>query len=152
MQATTQSIVRYTAWLGLQGTVAVISLEQYYSAVNKFVRDHQQPIAVGELLTDSRRGLEMQHHRLLAADSRLPLLAPLALTMLDAVALLREHLTWASPTRHDITRFRAMHAVCTNYAFFRRAEAGVRCLTQNMTVDRPSGQTWLFIQKAKGDM
>jgi hypothetical protein len=59
MQATTQSIVRYIAWLGLQGTVAVISLEQYYSVVNKLVRDHQQPIAVGELLTDSRRGLEM---------------------------------------------------------------------------------------------
>jgi site-specific recombinase XerD len=57
MQATTQSIVRYTAWLGLQGTVAAASLQQYYSAINKFFR--QQPIAVGELLADARRGLEM---------------------------------------------------------------------------------------------
>jgi site-specific recombinase XerD len=42
LQATTQSIVRYTAWLGLQGTVAATSLQQYYSAINKFFRDHQQ--------------------------------------------------------------------------------------------------------------
>jgi site-specific recombinase XerD len=31
--ATTQSVVRYTAWLGLQGTVAAASLQQYYSAI-----------------------------------------------------------------------------------------------------------------------
>jgi hypothetical protein len=37
LQATTQSIVRYTAWLGLQGKVAATtSLHQYYSAINKF--------------------------------------------------------------------------------------------------------------------
>jgi site-specific recombinase XerD len=60
LQATTQSIVRYTAWLGLQGTVAAASLQHYYSAINKFFRDHQQqPIAVGELLADARRGLEI---------------------------------------------------------------------------------------------
>jgi hypothetical protein len=83
LKATAQSIVRYTAWLGLQGTVAAASLRQYYSAINKFFRDHQQqPIAVGELLADARRGLEMQQERLQAADSRLPLPAPLALTLL----------------------------------------------------------------------
>jgi hypothetical protein len=65
LQATTQSVVRYTAWLGLQGTVAVASLQQYYSAIYKFFRDHQEhPIAVGELLADARRGLELQHERL----------------------------------------------------------------------------------------
>jgi hypothetical protein len=80
LQATTQSIVRYTAWLGLQGTVAAVPLQQYYSAINKFFRDHQQqPIAVGELLADARSGLEMQQERLLAANSRLPLPAALAL-------------------------------------------------------------------------
>jgi hypothetical protein len=51
LQATTQSIVRYTAWLGLQGTVAATLLQQYSSVVNKLFRDHQrQPIAVGEVL------------------------------------------------------------------------------------------------------
>jgi hypothetical protein len=53
-------MVRYTAWLALLGTVAATSLQLYFSAVNKFFRDHQrQPIAVGELLADARRGLEM---------------------------------------------------------------------------------------------
>jgi hypothetical protein len=82
LQAITQSIVRYTAWLGLQGTVAAASLQQKYSAVSKFFRDHQrQPIAVGELLADARRGLEMHQQRLLVADPRLPLHAPLALAL-----------------------------------------------------------------------
>jgi uncharacterized membrane protein len=34
--ATTQSIVRYTAWLGLQGIVAAASLQQYYSAIKNY--------------------------------------------------------------------------------------------------------------------
>jgi site-specific recombinase XerD len=54
MQATTQSIVRYIAWLGPQGPVAAASFQQKYSAVNKLFRDNQQePIAVGELLADA---------------------------------------------------------------------------------------------------
>jgi hypothetical protein len=36
LQATTQSIVRYTTSLGLQGTVAAASQQQYYSVINKF--------------------------------------------------------------------------------------------------------------------
>jgi hypothetical protein len=119
LQATTQSIVRYTAWLGLQGTVAAASLQQYYSAINKYFRDlQQQPIAVGDLLADARRGLEMQQERLQAADSRLPIPAPLALTLLHTAAKIRTHLTWTPPARHMIATFRALLAVCTNYAFF----------------------------------
>jgi hypothetical protein len=48
-------------------------------------------------------------------------------------------------------QFRALLAVCTNYAFFCRAESGVRCLTHDLVVDRPFKQIWLFIRKAKGD-
>jgi hypothetical protein len=33
LQATAQSIVRYTAWLGLQSTVAAASLQPYYSVI-----------------------------------------------------------------------------------------------------------------------
>jgi hypothetical protein len=76
LQATPATMVRYTAWLALQGTVAASSLQPYFSAVNKFFRDHQrQPIAVGELLADARRGLEMLQHRLVKTASRLPLTA-----------------------------------------------------------------------------
>jgi hypothetical protein len=41
--------------------------------------------------------------------------------------------------------------MCTNYAFFCRAEHGVRYLTLDPTFDRQSGQIWLFIKKSKGD-
>jgi hypothetical protein len=111
----------------MQGTVAATSLQQYYSAINKFFRDHQQqPIAVGELLADARRGLEIQHERLHAADSRLPLPAPLALSLLTAAAKIHTRLQWTPLSRHLITQLRALLAVCTNYALFCRAEFGVR--------------------------
>jgi hypothetical protein len=79
----------------------------------------------------------MQQERLLAADSRLPLPAPLALSLLNAAAQLRKHLTWAPPSRNVIARFMALLAVCTNYAFFCRVEYGVRCLTHDMSTDHP---------------
>jgi site-specific recombinase XerD len=48
LQATPATMVRYTTWLAMLGTVAASSLQPYFSAVNKFFRDHQrQPIAVG---------------------------------------------------------------------------------------------------------
>jgi hypothetical protein len=57
----THSIVRFTAWLGLQGTFTAVSMQHCYSAVNKFFRDHhQQPITAGEHLADAPGGLAMQ--------------------------------------------------------------------------------------------
>jgi hypothetical protein len=54
-------MVRYTARLGMLGTVTAGSLQPYFLPVIKYFRDHQLPsIAVGELLADAIRGLEMQ--------------------------------------------------------------------------------------------
>jgi hypothetical protein len=61
--------------------------------------------------------------------------APLVGALLDAAAQLRKHITWTPPSRHLLAKFRAILAVCTNYAFFCRAETGVRCLTHDLTVD-----------------
>jgi hypothetical protein len=95
LHATPASMVRYTAWLGLLGTVAASFLQPYYSAVNKFFRDHRwPPIAVGELLADAMRGLEMLKRRLVPADTRLPLPAPVALDILLATNTLRDNLAW----------------------------------------------------------
>jgi hypothetical protein len=86
-------MICYTAWLGLLGIVAASSLQPYYSAVNKFFRDHQRPpIAVGELLADARRGLEILQHRLVPADTRLLLPAPVALDILMAATTIRDDL------------------------------------------------------------
>jgi hypothetical protein len=49
LHATPATMVRYTAWLGLLGTVAASSMQLYFFVVNKYFRDHQlQPIAVGD--------------------------------------------------------------------------------------------------------
>jgi hypothetical protein len=106
LQATPASMIRYTAWLAMLGTVAASSLHPYFSAVNKFFRDHQrQPIAVGELLADARRGLGMLQHRLVRAGTRLPLPAPVALDILRAATTLRANLTWSPATRTHLERF-----------------------------------------------
>jgi hypothetical protein len=87
--------------------------------MNKYFRDHQlQLIAVGELLADARRGLEMQQQRLVPSDTRLPLPAPVALDILHAVAWLRDTLKWTPASLPAIYPFRAFLAVCDNYTFF----------------------------------
>jgi hypothetical protein len=145
-------MVRYTAWLALLGTVAASSLQPYFSAVNKFFRDHQrQPIAVGELLADARRGLEMLQHRLLPTASRLPLPAPVALDILGAANALRDTFPWTPDALPQLQCFRACLAVCVNYSFFCRAETGARCQIGDLIVDRPSQQICLFVRKSKGD-
>jgi hypothetical protein len=145
-------MVRYTAWLALLGTVAASSLQPYYSAVNKFFRDHRrQPIAVGELLADARRGLEMLQHRLLPGTARLPLPAPVALDILLAANALRGTFAWTHAALPELQRFMACLAVCVNYTFFCRAETGARCQTGDLIVDRPSQQIYLFVRKSKGD-
>ena len=121
-------MVRYTAWLALLGTVATSSLQPYFSAMNKFFRDHQrQPIAVGELLANARRGLEMIQHRILPTASRLPLSAPVALDILKAADALRGTFTWTHAALPQLQRFRACLAIYINYSFFCRAETGARC-------------------------
>jgi hypothetical protein len=145
-------MVRYTAWLALLGTIAASSLQPYYSAVNKFFRDHQrQPIAVGDLLADARRGLEMLQRRLVPLDSRLPLPAPVALNILLSANTLRDSLTWTPAAFPLLMRFRACLAVCVNYIFFCRAENGTRCQTRDIAVDIPTQQICLFMRKFKGD-
>jgi hypothetical protein len=55
LQATLGTMIRYTAWLGLLGTVVARSMQHDFLAVNKYFRDHLlQPIAVGDLLADAR--------------------------------------------------------------------------------------------------
>jgi hypothetical protein len=145
-------MVRYTAWLALLGTVAAGSLWPYFSAVNKFFRDHQrQPIAVGELLADARRGFEMLQHRLIPATTRLQLPAPVALDILLAADTLRRTLPWTHAALPQLQRFRACLVICVNYTFFCRAETGARCQTGDLIVDRPSQQICFFVRKSKGD-
>jgi hypothetical protein len=139
LHATPATMVRCTAWLALIGKFAASSLQPYYSAVNKFSRDHQrQPIAVGELLAYAMRGLEMLQRRLVPADSRLPLPAPVALNILLAANTLRDSLTLTPAAFPLLMHFRACIAVCVYYIFSCRAETGARCQTGDIAVDIPT--------------
>jgi hypothetical protein len=40
LHVTHATMVRYTAWLGLLGTVVAGSLQPYFLAINKYFRDH----------------------------------------------------------------------------------------------------------------
>jgi hypothetical protein len=93
----------------------------------------------------------MLQHRLIPADTRLPLPAPVALDILLATNTLRDTLARLPAALPLLQRFRACLAVCVNYTFFGRAETGARCLTGDLTVDRHSPQICLFVRKSKGD-
>jgi hypothetical protein len=92
-------------------------MQPYFSALNKYIRDHHlTPVVVGDLLANARRELEMQQKRLVPSDTRLPLKAPVAILL--AVDKLKDNLTWTLATLTSITHIRALLAVCVNYTFF----------------------------------
>eukprot|EP00873_Tetraselmis_striata_P046068 jgi/Tetstr1/466332/TSEL_010863.t1 len=79
MHATASTVVRYTAWVGIHGTIGAESLQQYYSSINKYFRDHhRQLVALGEMVADARRGLAIPQERLAEEDVRVALTAPVA--------------------------------------------------------------------------
>ncbi len=77
-------IARYIAWLGEGGTVAATSMQPYLSAINKFLQDHARPpVALGPLVSGVRKGLEKYQRDANPTPKRLPLPAPVALSILE---------------------------------------------------------------------
>jgi hypothetical protein len=145
-------MLRFTAWLARSGTIAANSLKPYFSAINKFFRDHpKEPVALGPLIADARRGLAIQQQPITAPDIRVPLPAPIVQHMLLFAHRHYRALTWQPDNLVHIKTFRAMLAVCTNYCYFCRAKTGVRCHMDDIAVDRTGGNILLFVRKAKGD-
>eukprot|EP00873_Tetraselmis_striata_P019611 jgi/Tetstr1/439875/TSEL_028283.t2 len=152
LQATTSTIIRYTAWLGIQGTVGAESLQHHYSSINKYFRDHQrQPVALGKMVADARRGLAIQQERLAEEDVCVALPAPVAADILDTAIELRRTLVWEPAYIADIRAFRAALATITSYVFVCCAESSICCETGDLVVDRPSGSILLYVRKQKGD-
>jgi hypothetical protein len=143
----------FTTWLARAGTVAANSLQPYFSAINKFFRDYlKEPVALGPLLTDARRGLAMQQQPIADPDIRVPIPASIVQQLLILAHRHYRALTWQPDNLLEIKTFRAILAVCTNYCYFCRVETGVRCHTDEISaVDRTGGNILLFIRKAKRD-
>jgi hypothetical protein len=64
LEATAADMLRFTTWLARSGTIAGNSLQPYFSATNKFFRDHlKEPLTLGKLLTSRTRHAATTHHR-----------------------------------------------------------------------------------------
>lgn len=136
LEVTPVDIARYIAWLGLQGTVAADSLQPYLSAINKFLQDHgREPVALGSLVGDVRKGLRNCQHDLTPKAVRVPLPAPVALSYLRLAEEMAPTLAWEDPACPKLYLFRALVAVVVNYSFFCRGECGVSLLSQDLVVD-----------------
>eukprot|EP00873_Tetraselmis_striata_P008203 jgi/Tetstr1/428467/TSEL_018478.t1 len=131
LQATTSTIVRYTAWLGIHGTVGAESLQKYYSSINKYFRDHQhQHVALGEIVADARRGLAIKQERLAEEDVRVALPAPVAADILDTAIELRRTLVWEPANIADI-RANFLSRARDDYVVRLRMPRGVRNYLRN---------------------
>jgi hypothetical protein len=84
LHAAAADMLRFTTWLARAGTVAATSLQPYFSTINKFFRDHlNEPVALGPLLTDARRGLALQQQPIEDPDIRVPIQASIVQQMLQ---------------------------------------------------------------------
>jgi hypothetical protein len=115
LEATAADMLRVTSWLARAGTIAADSLQPYFSAIDKFFRDHmKEPLALGPLLTDARRGLAMQQHRITDPDIRVRNPTPIVQHMLLFANRHYRALTWQPDNLVHIKTFRAILAACTS--------------------------------------
>ena len=134
LHATTTTVLRYIAWLGLRGTVSAGSMQVYLSGINAVQTDFGLPdIANGKAVRDAVRGLAAAQQSMAPVVPRSPL-PPAAITaMLD----LAERLC-ASPSVHPPMRLlRACLATAVSYLFFNRASSTHSLRMEGLIVDPP---------------
>ena len=136
LHVTPLDAARYVAWLGLRGTVAAASLQQYLSAVNRYLGDHgREPVAQGALVASVRRGLEgaQQDTRPPPIRVALPADAVLGFWTLAARVMARSP-TWSSPSDPDAHLLRCLLACVCAFLYFQRGEAAVTTRTADLIV------------------
>ena len=134
LHATTTTVLRYIAWLGLRGTVSAGSMQVYLSGIKAVQPDFGLPdIANGKAVRDAVRGLAAAQQSMAPVVPRSPL-PPAAITsMLD----LAERLC-ASPSVHPPMRLlRACLATAVSYLFFNRASSTHSLRMEGLIVDPP---------------
>lgn len=136
LEATEDTVVRYTSWLAERGTIKAKSLQQYYSAINKFFELHGlAPIAKDNPhLTAARKGLAIKQFDTKPRDIRVALPADIAY---DFVQRAERMVTDAAApfTTADTNLFRALTACVVNFLFFNRGITGVSSRVQDLLVD-----------------
>jgi hypothetical protein len=151
LHATAADMLHFTTWLVRAGTVAANNLQPYFLATSKFFRDHlKNPVALGPLLTDARRGLAMQQHPITDPNIREPIPTPIVQQTLQFAHRYRA-LPWQPDTLVHIKTFREILDVCTNNCCFCRAETRAHCHMDDIAVDMSGGNILLVVRKAMGD-
>ena len=71
-------------------------MQPYLSAINKFLQDHARPpVALGPLVSGVRKGLEKCQRDASPTPERLPLPAPVALSILEGAEHMLTLVHWA---------------------------------------------------------
>jgi hypothetical protein len=135
LHATTTTVLRYVAWLGLRGTVAAGSMQVYLSGINAVQTDFGlPPIAQGKAVQDAVRGLAAAQLSMEHVVPRSPLPPGAITSILDLAGLL-----CASTSAHPPLRLlRACLATTVSYLFFNRASSTHSLRMKGLLVDPPS--------------
>jgi len=95
-------------------------MQPYLSAINKFLQDHARPpVALGPLVLGVRKGLEKCQRDDNLTPERLPLSAPVALSILDGDEHMLPLVRW-DPVDPRLQLLRASIASISSYIFFNR--------------------------------
>jgi len=116
---------RYIAWLGERETVAATSMQPYLSTINKFLQDHARlPVAIDPLVSSVRKGLEKCQRDENPNPERLPLPAPVAMSILEGAEHMLPSVQW-DPWEPRLQLMRASVAPVVSYIFFNRENAAL---------------------------
>jgi hypothetical protein len=114
--------------------VAATSMQLYLSAIKKFLQDHARPpVALGPLVSVVRKGLEKCQRDDNPNPERLPLPAPVALSILEGAEHLLPLVQW-DPLDPRLQFIRASVASIASFIFFNRGECNVLCLAEDLVV------------------
>ena len=123
-------------------------MQPYLSAINRFLQDHARPsVALGPLVSGWRKGLENFQRDDSHTPERLPLPAPVALSILEGA----EHLlplVQLDPRDSRLQLLRASIAASASYIFFNRGECIALCLAEDLVVT--TDHITLRIREEKG--
>jgi len=152
LDASPVDIARSISWLGERGTVAATSMQPYLSAINKFLQDYARPpVALGHLVSGVRKGLEKCQRDNNPTPERLPLPAPVAMSILEGAEHLLPLVQW-DPRDPRLQLLRASVASIASYIFFNRGECSALCLGEDLVVTSEHITLRLRGEKGKKDL
>ena len=115
--------------------MAARSLQPYLSAINRFLLDHARaPMALGPMITSVKKGLANCQQDLAPTPERVPIPAPVALSILILAEKLLVMVQWDHSDQR-LSLLRACIVSVASYMFFNRGECSSTALSSDLKVD-----------------